>query len=79
MIKLIPKMFLDWKFTNKYKQNATNCHIQNRLLTPYIVRVARPNRSTHLVAVAAVAVVAAAVTVAGCLGLAATKRKKPRM
>ncbi len=39
--------------------------------------MARPNRSTYLVAVAAV--VAAAVTIAGCLGFAATKRKKPRM
>ena len=41
--------------------------------------MARPNRSTHLVAVAAVAVVAAAVNVAGCLGLAGTKRKKNRL
>ncbi len=41
--------------------------------------MARPNRSTHLVAVAGVAVVAADVTVAGCLGLAATKGKKSRM
>ncbi len=40
-------------------------------------RVARPNRSTHLVAVATIAVVVAAVYVAGCLGLDATKRKKP--
>ncbi len=41
--------------------------------------MARPNRSTHLVAVAAVAVVVAASTVAGCLGLAATKREKYRL
>ncbi len=40
--------------------------------------MARPNRSTHLVAVAAVAVVVAAATVAGCLGLAATERENYR-
>ncbi len=41
--------------------------------------MARPNRSTHLVAVAAVAVVVAAATVAGRLGLAATERGKYRL
>ncbi len=43
--------------------------------------MARPNRSTHLVDVAAVAVavVVAAVDVAGCLGLDSTERKKTRL